>query len=67
MAYAEGQYHGIALPMHAREIELIPYDHDREPGALCWYHQDCNCKSKAIHNSFFISVSDDIRRGDQLQ
>jgi hypothetical protein len=59
MAHAEGQYHDVALPTCSRELELTLSDRDRAPGALCWYNADCNCKSKAIHNSLvYLMISE---------
>lgn len=51
MANAEGQYHYIALPTHNRELKLTLCDCDRGPGATCLFNEDCNCKSKTLHNS----------------
>lgn len=58
MAHAEGQCHDIALPAHTRELKLTLCDLDREPGAYCLSHGDCNCKSKIIHNSLYLRISE---------
>ena len=48
MVHVEGQFHDIAFWIGNSILQCDP---DREPGTPCSSDNDCNCKSKTIHNS----------------